>query len=104
MKKIVGVLFISFILASCSDAIEEYTVQDALEKKDVVIKENGQPENLEKLLLFIDKVKESKRTTVNVTTFTNRKTTINELNYDGTNINYTIIKDGTKEKSKQRCL
>ncbi|MFD1020846.1 DUF4362 domain-containing protein [Thalassobacillus hwangdonensis] len=89
MKKYIGLFLLLVILSACSDESKSYTIEDAEENGDVVIKEDGNTENLEELLSFIENVEKGTEDDVSIATYRSGKPMMQELIYDGSSIELT---------------
>ncbi|QHE60198.1 hypothetical protein FHE72_03485 [Rossellomorea vietnamensis] len=91
----------SLFFAGCSNSeqADAYTVKEATDNGDTLVDEEGEVTNLDKLLRFVDGVQEKKESEVTVSNFFNNQISVNEISFDGNEINY-LLKTGTGEEKK----
>jgi hypothetical protein len=98
-RKMICFLMGAALLTGCMiEEEEKYTLEEAADNGDVIVDEEGKVENLDKLLRFIEDVQESKQSQATLSNFFNRQVSLNELEYDGDTLSYSL-KNGKGEET-----
>ncbi|BCB04251.1 hypothetical protein [Bacillus sp. KH172YL63] len=95
----------SVLFTGCSQEDEgnHYTLKEATENGDTIVDEEGNVTNLNKLLTFVDMVGNKNEVEVTVSNFYNNQISINELKYDGNQVNYMVTSETGEETNSATC-